>query len=66
MKEIGLFVRSVMIVNDQNQVEYIEIVENTHTEPNYDNVLKQLKRKWYHFLLFILAPPTGIEPTTSP
>ena len=45
MKEIGLFVRSVMIVNDQNQVEYIEIVENTHTEPNYDNVLAQLKRK---------------------
>jgi hypothetical protein len=27
-------------------VEYIEIVENTHTEPNYDNVLEQLKRKW--------------------
>ena len=45
MKEIGLFVRSVMIENEQDQVEYIEIVENTHTEPNYDNVLEQLKRK---------------------
>lgn len=45
MKEIGLFVRSVIVVNEQNQVEYIEIVENTHTEPNYNNVLDILKRK---------------------
>ncbi len=45
MKEIGLFVRSVIVVDEQNKVNYIEIVENTHTEPNYDNVLGQLKRK---------------------
>ena len=45
MKEIGLFVRSVIIVDEQNNVEYIEIVQNTHTEPNYATVLNQLKRK---------------------
>ena len=45
LKEIGLFVRSVILVNEQNQIEYLEIVQNTHTEPNYEIVLEKLKRK---------------------
>lgn len=45
IKEIGLFVRSVILLNENNQVEYIEVVENTHTEPNYEQVLAHIKRK---------------------
>ena len=43
MKDIGLFSRSVMVVDEHNVIQYLEIVENTHTEPNYENVLNIIK-----------------------
>lgn len=43
MEEIGLFARSVMILDENNIVKYIEVVENTSNEPNYQQVLNYLK-----------------------
>lgn len=40
MPEIGLFARSVMVVDENNQVVYIEVCENVSSEPNYEEALK--------------------------
>ena len=39
----GLFVRSVILLDENNKIEYIEVVENTHSEPDYNQVLKLIK-----------------------
>lgn len=44
MPAIGLFSRSVMIVNEENVVEYVEVVEDVSQEPDYDQVLAEIKR----------------------
>lgn len=44
IKELQLLSRSVVIVNEEGNIQYIEIVENTSTEPNYDLAIKELKK----------------------
>lgn len=44
MPEIGLFSRSVILVDENDLVRYIEIVEDVSKEPDYDQVLTQIKR----------------------
>ncbi len=39
----GLFSRSVILLDENNKIVYLEVVENTHSEPNYKNVLELLK-----------------------
>lgn len=43
MKKIGLFSRSVLIVDENNKIRYLEIVEDVSCEPNYEKVIQQLK-----------------------
>ena len=43
MKNVGLFSRSVILVDENNRIKYMEIVENTHTEPNYQKVLELIR-----------------------
>lgn len=42
MPELGLFARSVIIVDENNQVVYLEVCENVSDEPNYQEALKWL------------------------
>lgn len=39
----GLFARSVILLDENNNIDYLEIVENTHSEPNYKNVIERIK-----------------------
>ena len=39
----GLFSRSVLLLDKNNKIVYLEIVENTHSEPNYQQVINCLK-----------------------
>lgn len=39
----GLFSRSVILLDKDNRIQYLEIVENTHSEPNYNQVLELVK-----------------------
>lgn len=43
MSEIGLFARSVVLVDSKNKVQYMELVENVHNEPNYQKVIQKIK-----------------------
>ncbi len=44
MPEIGLFARSLILVDDTNHVRYVEVVENVHNEPDYQKVLEEIKK----------------------
>lgn len=44
MKEIGLFARSVILVDEMDCIQYLKVVEDVGKEPDYNQVLKQLKR----------------------
>ena len=39
MVENGKLARTVLLVDDANQIQYIEIVADMRDEPNYDAVL---------------------------
>ena len=39
----GLFARSVILLDENNNIIYKEIVENTHSEPNYNQVIEIIK-----------------------
>ncbi len=43
MPEIGLFSRSVLLVDENNIVRYLEIVEDVSNEPDYEKVMNQLQ-----------------------
>ena len=43
IKELRLLARTVFIVDSGGKVAYVQYVEETSTEPNYDDVLKALK-----------------------
>lgn len=44
MPKIGLFARSVILVDSEDKIQYIELVENVHSEPNYQKVLEKIKQ----------------------
>ena len=44
IKELRLLARTVFIVDTSGKVVYIQYVEETSTEPNYDEVLEALKK----------------------
>lgn len=39
MVEYGKLARTVLLVDDTNQIQYIEIVTDMRDEPNYDAIL---------------------------
>ncbi len=43
MPEIGLFSRSVLLVDENDMVRYLEIVEDVSNEPDYEKVMEQLQ-----------------------
>ena len=43
IKELGLLARAVFVVDENNQVTYVEYCEEITQEPDYDEVLKALK-----------------------
>lgn len=43
MPQIGLFARSVILVDEKNLVRYIEIVDDVSNEVNYQEVMNQIK-----------------------
>lgn len=43
IKELGLLTRAVLIVNADGKIEYIEIVPEVTSEPNFDEALSALK-----------------------
>ncbi|MEW5923434.1 MAG: thiol peroxidase [Candidatus Zixiibacteriota bacterium] len=44
IKELRLLARTVFIIDAKGKVAYIQYVEETTTEPNYDDVMKALKK----------------------
>ena len=44
MPEVGLFARGVILVDDKDEVQYIELVENVHNEPDYQKILEEIKK----------------------
>lgn len=44
MPEIGLFARGVVLVDSKGIIQYIELVENVHNEPNYQKILEEIKQ----------------------
>lgn len=44
MHEIGLFARSLILVDDLNHVRYLEVTNNVHEEPNYQKVIQEIKK----------------------
>ncbi len=43
MEEIGLLARTIIIVDEDNKVSYTQYCSETSTEPNYEEVLEQLR-----------------------
>ncbi|CAH9056892.1 Thiol peroxidase [Pseudoalteromonas holothuriae] len=43
IKDMGLLSRAVFILNKEHQIVYKQLVEDLATEPNYDNVITNLK-----------------------
>lgn len=43
MTQYNLLARSIFLVDENNIVRYKQIVEDTHTEPDYDAVLKAIQ-----------------------
>lgn len=44
MPEIGLFARGVVLVDSNGIIQYIELVENVHNEPNYQKIIQEIKQ----------------------
>lgn len=44
MPEIGLFARGVILVDSNGVIQYIELVENVHNEPNYQKILEDISK----------------------
>lgn len=44
IKELRLLARTVFIIDANGKVAYVQYVEETTTEPNYDNVMAALKK----------------------
>lgn len=44
IKELGLLARAVFVVDAQDVIRYVEIVNETATEPNYEAALAALKK----------------------
>ena len=44
MPEIGLFARGVVLVDSKGIIQYIELVENVHNEPNYQKILEEINK----------------------
>lgn len=44
MREIGLFSRSVLLIDSENKVRYLEIVEDVSNEPNYQKALEEIEK----------------------
>lgn len=42
VKELGLLTRAIFIVDENNNLTYVEYLEEITNEPNYDKVLKEL------------------------
>ena len=43
IKELGLLARAVLIIDKQGKVQYVQLVKEVATEPNYDEVLTRAK-----------------------
>ena len=43
IKEIGLLARQVMVVDKNDTIQYVELVPEVTTEPNYDAALAAAK-----------------------
>ncbi len=44
IKELGLTARSVIIINKDNRVAYIQVVKEVTSEPNYEEVITEAKK----------------------
>ncbi len=44
IKELGLLARTIFVVDKEGKVQYIQYVEETTEEPNYDEVLDATKK----------------------
>ena len=44
MPEIGLFARGAVFVDSKGIIQYIELVENVHNEPNYQKILEEINK----------------------
>lgn len=44
IKELGLLARAILIIDADNIVKYVQVVEETTHEPNYEEVLAALKK----------------------
>ena len=44
IKELGLLARTIFIVDKEGKVQYVQYVEETTKEPNYDEVLDATKK----------------------
>jgi len=43
IQELGLLARAVLIVDKQGKVQYVQLVKEVATEPNYDEALQKVK-----------------------
>ena len=43
IKELGLLARAVLVIDKQGKVQYVQLVKEVATEPNYDEVLQKAK-----------------------
>ena len=43
IKELGLLARAVLVIDKQGKVQYVQLVKEVATEPNYDEALAKAK-----------------------